>query len=175
MVRRGEPGGPRARSGSTNGKTNHFFIPWFYLLEQIFNKDYVTDGGFRQWLSRHKLFSILLGYGLMLATIGFANNQPINYYYKILLKKLDVAYSTATKVWCYFVSSGCFEIESGCVLLIFYILFIFRTFIKVIYMLVMIFFLLFNVQISCFMFHVKKFRRIRIPTDFIIFWCRYLA
>ncbi|XP_026319779.1 mono [ADP-ribose] polymerase PARP16 [Hyposmocoma kahamanoa] len=57
-----------------------------------------NDGGLRQWLSRHKLFSILLGYGLMLATIGFANNQPINYYYKILLKKLDVAYSTATKV-----------------------------------------------------------------------------
>ncbi|RVE44224.1 hypothetical protein evm_011123 [Chilo suppressalis] len=27
-------------------------------------------GGLRQWLSRHKLFSILLGYGLMLATIG---------------------------------------------------------------------------------------------------------
>ncbi|KAJ0182541.1 hypothetical protein K1T71_001910 [Dendrolimus kikuchii] len=51
-------------------------------------------GGLRQWLSRHKLFSILLGYGLMLATIGFANNQPINYYYKILLKKLDIAYST---------------------------------------------------------------------------------
>ncbi|KAM3967663.1 poly(ADP-ribose) polymerase 16 [Aphomia sociella] len=51
-------------------------------------------GGLRQWLSRHKLFSILLGYGLMLATIGFANNQPIQYYYKILLKKLDFAYST---------------------------------------------------------------------------------
>ncbi|XP_053616554.1 protein mono-ADP-ribosyltransferase PARP16 [Plodia interpunctella] len=50
-------------------------------------------GGFRQWLSRHKLFSILLGYGLMLATIGFANNQPIQYYYKFLLKKLDIAYS----------------------------------------------------------------------------------
>ncbi|XP_031769199.2 protein mono-ADP-ribosyltransferase PARP16 isoform X2 [Galleria mellonella] len=50
-------------------------------------------GGLRHWLSRHKLFSILLGYGLMLATIGFANNQPIHYYYKILLKKLDFAYS----------------------------------------------------------------------------------
>ncbi|XP_060806761.1 protein mono-ADP-ribosyltransferase PARP16 isoform X2 [Amyelois transitella] len=49
-----------------------------------------NGGGFRQWLSRHKLFSILLGYGLMLATIGFANNQPIQYYYKILLKKLDI-------------------------------------------------------------------------------------
>ncbi|XP_030040533.1 protein mono-ADP-ribosyltransferase PARP16 isoform X2 [Manduca sexta] len=48
-------------------------------------------GGLRYWLSRHKLFSILLGYGLMLATIGFANNQPIHYYYKVLLKKLDVA------------------------------------------------------------------------------------
>lgn len=69
-----------------------------YLITQISNKHYVTGGGLRQWLSRHKLFSILLGYGLMLATIGFANNQPINYYYKILLKKLDVAYSTATKV-----------------------------------------------------------------------------
>ncbi|PZC79155.1 protein mono-ADP-ribosyltransferase PARP16 [Helicoverpa armigera] len=51
-------------------------------------------GGLRQWLARHKLFSILLGYGLMLATIGFANNQPIHYYYKILLKKLDIAYSS---------------------------------------------------------------------------------
>ncbi|CAG9581373.1 unnamed protein product [Danaus chrysippus] len=50
-------------------------------------------GGFRQWLTRHKLVSILLGYGLMLATIGFANNQPIHYYYKILLKKLDIALS----------------------------------------------------------------------------------
>ncbi|XP_059050445.1 protein mono-ADP-ribosyltransferase PARP16 [Achroia grisella] len=50
-------------------------------------------GSLRQWLSRHKLFSILLGYGLMLATIGFANNQPVHYYYKILLKKLDFAYS----------------------------------------------------------------------------------
>lgn len=30
----------------------------------------------------------------MLATIGFANNQPINYYYKVLLKKLDIAYSS---------------------------------------------------------------------------------
>ncbi|KAL0901556.1 hypothetical protein ABMA27_006781 [Loxostege sticticalis] len=51
-------------------------------------------GGLRQWLSRHKLFSILLGYGLMLATIGFANNQPVHYYYKMLLKKLDLAYSS---------------------------------------------------------------------------------
>ncbi|XP_028156096.1 protein mono-ADP-ribosyltransferase PARP16 isoform X2 [Ostrinia nubilalis] len=51
-------------------------------------------GGLRQWLSRHKLFSILLGYGLMLATIGFANNQPVHYYYKMLLKKLDIAYSS---------------------------------------------------------------------------------
>ncbi|XP_073957915.1 poly(ADP-ribose) polymerase 16 [Choristoneura fumiferana] len=51
------------------------------------------NGGLCQWLSRHKLFSILLGYGLMLATIGFANNQPMHYYYKILLKKLDLAYS----------------------------------------------------------------------------------
>ncbi|XP_049881636.1 protein mono-ADP-ribosyltransferase PARP16 [Pectinophora gossypiella] len=54
-----------------------------------------SAGGLRQWLSRHKLFSILLGYGLMLATIGFANNQPIHYYYKILLKKLDIAYSAS--------------------------------------------------------------------------------
>ncbi|XP_068626935.1 protein mono-ADP-ribosyltransferase PARP16 [Battus philenor] len=53
-----------------------------------------NEGGLRQWLTRHKLMSILLGYGLMLATIGFANNQPINYYYKILLKKLDLAYTT---------------------------------------------------------------------------------
>ncbi|CAH0405399.1 unnamed protein product [Chilo suppressalis] len=51
-------------------------------------------GGLRQWLSRHKLFSILLGYGLMLATIGFANNQPVHYYYKMFLKKLDIAYSS---------------------------------------------------------------------------------
>ncbi|XP_050343824.1 protein mono-ADP-ribosyltransferase PARP16 isoform X2 [Nymphalis io] len=51
--------------------------------------------GLRQWLARHKLFSILLGYGLMLATIGFANNQPIQYYYKFLLKKLDVAISNS--------------------------------------------------------------------------------
>ncbi|XP_050343831.1 protein mono-ADP-ribosyltransferase PARP16 isoform X3 [Nymphalis io] len=53
------------------------------------------DAGLRQWLARHKLFSILLGYGLMLATIGFANNQPIQYYYKFLLKKLDVAISNS--------------------------------------------------------------------------------
>ncbi|CAH2102565.1 unnamed protein product [Euphydryas editha] len=53
------------------------------------------DAGLRQWFARHKLFSILLGYGLMLATIGFANNQPMQYYYKILLKKLDVAISNA--------------------------------------------------------------------------------
>ncbi|XP_047528737.1 protein mono-ADP-ribosyltransferase PARP16 isoform X1 [Vanessa atalanta] len=53
------------------------------------------DAGLRQWFARHKLFSILLGYGLMLATIGFANNQPIQYYYKFLLKKLDVAISNA--------------------------------------------------------------------------------
>ncbi|XP_039755632.1 acetylcholinesterase-like [Pararge aegeria] len=50
-------------------------------------------GGLRQWFAQHKLFSILLGYGLMLATIGFANNQPIHYYYKILLKKIDGALS----------------------------------------------------------------------------------
>ncbi|CAH0724849.1 unnamed protein product, partial [Brenthis ino] len=52
-------------------------------------------GGVRQWLARYKLFSILLGYGLMLATIGFANNQPINYYYKILFKKLEMALGNA--------------------------------------------------------------------------------
>ncbi|XP_072943817.1 acetylcholinesterase-like [Epargyreus clarus] len=51
-------------------------------------------GGLWQWLSRHKLFSILLGYGLMLATIGLANNQPIHYYYKTLIKKLEVAFNT---------------------------------------------------------------------------------
>ncbi|CAK1602007.1 unnamed protein product [Parnassius mnemosyne] len=56
-----------------------------------------NEGGLRQWLNKHKLMSILLGYGLMLATIGFANNQPMNYYYKILLKKLDLAY-TSVKV-----------------------------------------------------------------------------
>ncbi|XP_069360191.1 acetylcholinesterase-like [Maniola hyperantus] len=50
-------------------------------------------GGLRHWLAQHKLFSILLGYGLMLATIGFANNQPMHYYYKILLKKIDMALS----------------------------------------------------------------------------------
>ncbi|KAI5640550.1 poly(ADP-ribose) polymerase catalytic domain-containing protein [Phthorimaea operculella] len=49
-------------------------------------------GGIRQWLARHKLFSILFGYGLMLATIGLANNQPIHYYYRLLLKKFDIAY-----------------------------------------------------------------------------------
>ncbi|XP_004930196.1 protein mono-ADP-ribosyltransferase PARP16 [Bombyx mandarina] len=49
------------------------------------------NGGFRHWLARHKLLSILLGYGLLLATIGFANNQPIQYYYKILFKKIDMA------------------------------------------------------------------------------------
>ncbi|CAK1539978.1 unnamed protein product [Leptosia nina] len=50
-------------------------------------------GGLRDWVTRHKLFSILLGYGLLLATIGFASNQPVNYYYKMILKKLDVALS----------------------------------------------------------------------------------
>ncbi|CAH4031117.1 protein mono-ADP-ribosyltransferase PARP16 [Pieris brassicae] len=50
-------------------------------------------GGLREWVTRHKLFSILLGYGLLLATIGFASNQPVNYYYKMILKKLDVALS----------------------------------------------------------------------------------
>lgn len=54
---------------------------------------HISAGGLRTWLAQHKLFSILLGYGLMLATIGFANNQPIHYYYKILLKKIDVALS----------------------------------------------------------------------------------
>ncbi|VVC87497.1 unnamed protein product [Leptidea sinapis] len=52
-----------------------------------------NGGGIREWLARHKLFSILLGYGLMLATIGFANNHPMNYYYKMLLKKIDIALS----------------------------------------------------------------------------------
>ncbi|KAJ2947857.1 hypothetical protein O0L34_g9646 [Tuta absoluta] len=52
-------------------------------------------GGIRMWLSRHKLFSILFGYGLMLATIGLANNQPIHYYYRILLKKFDIAYKAS--------------------------------------------------------------------------------
>ncbi|XP_023939523.1 protein mono-ADP-ribosyltransferase PARP16 [Bicyclus anynana] len=53
----------------------------------------IDSGGLRQWFAHHKLFSILLGYGLMLATIGFANNQPMHYYYKILLKKIDCAIS----------------------------------------------------------------------------------
>lgn len=47
--------------------------------------------GMRHWFTRHKLFSILLGYGIMLATIGFANNQPMNYYYGFIMKKLDFA------------------------------------------------------------------------------------
>lgn len=54
-----------------------------------------TEGGLRQWLSKHKLMSVLFSYGLLLATVGFANNQPINYYYKMLLKKLDFAYTSA--------------------------------------------------------------------------------
>lgn len=51
----------------------------------------VTGGAVQQWFGRHKLVSILFGYGLMLATIGLANNQPIQYYYKVLLKKIDMA------------------------------------------------------------------------------------
>ncbi|XP_063375744.1 protein mono-ADP-ribosyltransferase PARP16 [Cydia amplana] len=48
-----------------------------------------NERGLCQWVSRHKLFSILLGYGLMLATIGFANNQPMQHYYESLLNKFD--------------------------------------------------------------------------------------
>ncbi|XP_063548663.1 protein mono-ADP-ribosyltransferase PARP16 [Cydia strobilella] len=48
-----------------------------------------NERGLCQWVSRHKLFSILLGYGLMLATIGFANNQPIQHYYESILSKFD--------------------------------------------------------------------------------------
>ncbi|XP_047985384.1 protein mono-ADP-ribosyltransferase PARP16 [Leguminivora glycinivorella] len=48
-----------------------------------------NERGLCQWVSRHKLFSILLGYGLMLATIGFANNQPVHHYYESLLSKFD--------------------------------------------------------------------------------------
>ncbi|XP_011558882.2 protein mono-ADP-ribosyltransferase PARP16 [Plutella xylostella] len=51
------------------------------------------DGGIRKWFARHKLFSILFGYGLMLATIGLANNQPLHYYFKMFMKKLELAYS----------------------------------------------------------------------------------
>lgn len=49
------------------------------------------DSPVRRWFSQHKLLTMLFGYSFMLATIGLANNNQMQYYYRVLVKKLETA------------------------------------------------------------------------------------
>lgn len=92
-----QPTSMRFPTASSNNRNGRSCVLWSCLVGRYIIGTIMFTflaGGLRHWLSRHKLLSILLGYGLMLATIGFANNQPIHYYYKMLMKKLDIVYAT---------------------------------------------------------------------------------
>ncbi|PSN47378.1 Mono [ADP-ribose] polymerase PARP16 [Blattella germanica] len=52
--------------------------------------DSVANGSWLGWVGRHKLLTLILGYVLLLASVGLSNNRAVQRYYLLMLKKVGL-------------------------------------------------------------------------------------